>query len=65
MPWSLLELAENHFAEDWNTVTPVQSDGRDVEDTENSGIRAETDEVDGNAPEDGDPDGQDRGAGHG
>lgn len=63
VPWARLELSKDQTAEDWNTITPVQGDGSDVEDTGDGSVGSETDEVDGNAPEDGDPDSKDWGAG--
>lgn len=56
MPWTGLELTENHLTEDRDAVTPVKSDRGNVEDTSNCSIRTKTDQVNGNCPEDRDPD---------
>lgn len=52
VPWAWFEFAKYDFAEDWNAVAPVEADGADVEYTKNGNIRSESDQVDGNAPED-------------
>jgi hypothetical protein len=51
-----LEAVPEEFAHDGDNVGPVEGDGGDVEDTRNSGVVTETDQVDGNAPKDGEPD---------
>jgi hypothetical protein len=56
VPWSRLELAEDKLAEDGNAVRPIKGNSANVKNTGDSSIRTETDQVDGNAPEDGDPD---------
>ena len=63
VPGSRLEAAEHDLAEDGDAVRPVERDSRDVEHASDGRVRAEADEVDRNAPEDGDPDGEDGGAG--
>lgn len=55
VPWARLEAVPEKFAHNGDHVGPVKRDGGDVEDTLNSGVATETDQVDGNAPEDGDP----------
>ncbi len=65
VPRTTFELAERKFADDRDAVAPVQRDGADVEDTRDGRVGAETDEIDGDAPEDGDPDREDRGTGQG
>ncbi len=56
-------MAEYHLADDRDAVAPVKGDSSDVEDTCDGSIGAQTDEVDGDAEEDGDPDGVKRGIG--
>ena len=63
MPGTGDEGVGDDLAEDGNAITPVEGDGGDVEDTLDGGLGAEGDEVDGDTPEDGDPDGEDRSAG--
>ena len=38
MPWTWLEFAENKLAKDGNAVTPIKSDGTDIENTSNSSV---------------------------
>ena len=57
MPWTWLEFAEQEFTGDGYAVRPVKRNGTNVEDACNSCIGTETDQVDGNAEEYGDPDG--------
>jgi hypothetical protein len=56
MPWARSELAKQKLAQNGDAIAPVQRDGTDVEDARNSSVGAETDQVDSNAEEDGDPD---------
>ena len=65
VPWARLKLAKDHFTDDRDAIAPVEGDGGDIEDTGNGGVGAETDEVDGDAEEDGDPDGIEGSAGQG
>lgn len=60
VPRTRLELAKDDLAEDRDTVTPVQRDGTNVKDTGNSGVGSETDQVDSNTAEHGEPNCQDR-----
>jgi hypothetical protein len=52
MPWTWLELAAKHLAQDGDYVTPIQCDGANVEHTGNSSVRSKADQVDSNAKED-------------
>ena len=63
VPWAWDEFAEEELAHDGDDVAPVQSDGAHVEDAGDSGVGAQADEIDGDAPEDGDPHGEQGGAG--
>ena len=63
MPRTRLEAATDKLANNGNAVRPVESDGGDVEDGGNGDVRTKSDKVDGRAPEDGEPDGNDRGVG--
>jgi len=63
MPWAWLELSEGHLADDWDNITPIKSNSADVEDTRDSGVRSETDQVDGNAEENTNPNGIKRSSG--
>jgi hypothetical protein len=65
MPWSRRELSKQKLAHNRDAVAPVQRDGTDVEDTGNSSIRTETNQVDGNAEENRDPDSVQWRSGHG
>ena len=65
MPWPGDELSEGKLAENGDAIRPIESNGTDIEDTGNSRVGAETDQVDDDAPEDGDPDGVQRSAGQG
>lgn len=65
MPRPGLKPPKNNFTENRDTVTPIQRDCRDVEDAQDSRVGSETDEIDGDAPEDADPDCQDGSAGEG
>ena len=56
MPWSPPELSEDELAEDGDAVRPIESNGAHVEDTGNGSVGTETDQVNDDAPEDGDPD---------
>lgn len=56
MPWSRDELSEDKLAENGYAIRPIESNGADVEDTGNSRVGAETDQVDDDAPEDRNPD---------
>lgn len=56
MPWTRLELAEGEFTQDGNAVAPIKSNSRDVENTQDSRIAAQTNKVDSDTPEDGNPD---------
>ena len=60
MPWSRGEFSAEHLAQDGDHVTPIQSDGTDVEHTGNSSVRSETDQIDSDAEEDRNPDGVQR-----
>jgi len=60
MPRAWLEFAKDHFADDRNTIAPVERNCTDVEDTGDGCVGSEPDQVNGNAPEDGDPDGVNR-----
>jgi hypothetical protein len=55
VPWPRSELPKHKLAQNRNAVAPVQRNGTDVEDTRNSSVRAETNQVDGNAEEHRDP----------
>ena len=55
MPWSRSELSKQKLAQNGDAVAPVQRNGTDVEDTGNSSVRTETNQIDGNAEEHGDP----------
>lgn len=57
VPWTRLEAIPEEFAHDGDDVGPVESDGGDVEDTLDSGVATETDQIDSNAPEDREPHG--------
>ena len=46
MEWPTLELAIEHFADDRNTIGPVKSNGCEVKDGRNCGVRSQTDQVD-------------------
>ena len=59
MPRAWFELVENELADDWNAVAPVERDCADVENPCDCCVRAEADEIDGDAPKDSNPDGQD------
>lgn len=56
VPWSWGEFSEHELAEDGDAVGPVESDGADVEDAGDGGVGTETNQIDDDAPEDGDPD---------
>ena len=55
MPWTRLELPKNDFAEDGDAVTPVESNSTHIEDASNGSVRAKTDQINSDAPEDGNP----------
>ena len=55
VPRSRLELIEDELAEDRNDVGPVQGDSGDVKYPQDGGVGAQSNEVDGYAPEDADP----------
>jgi len=59
------ELSEKKLAQNGDAITPVQCDGTDIEDTGNSSIRTETDQIDDNTEEHGDPDSIQWRSGHG
>ena len=63
VPRTRFELAEDDLAEDGNAIGPIQGDGSDVEDTCNRGVGTQADQVNGDAPEDADPDCVDWGTG--
>ena len=63
MPRTWLETATNELADDGDAVRPVQSNGTDVEDGRNGDVGTESDQVDGGAEDDRQPDGNDRGVG--
>lgn len=63
MPRPGLEAAKDDLAEDGDAVAPVEGNGADVEDAQDSRVAAQADEVNGNTPEDGDPDCIERGTG--
>lgn len=65
MPWPRSEFSKQKLAQNGDAVAPVQRNGADVENTGNSSIRAETNQVDGNAEEHGDPDSIQWRSGHG
>lgn len=56
---------EQKLAYDGDTVAPVQGDGADGEHTRDGGVGSKTDQVDGDAEKDRDPDGVERSAGPG
>lgn len=56
-------MAVNELAEDGNHITPIKGNCSDVEDADDGGMRAESDEVDGNGEDDGGPDSVDWGLG--
>ena len=58
VPGARLELAEDDLAEDGDTVRPVERDGGDIEYTRDSGVGTEANQVDGDAPEDAEPNGE-------
>ena len=60
MPWAALELAENELAGDRDDVGPVERNGGDVEDTGDGDIGPETNQVDGDTPENAEPYSKDR-----
>lgn len=62
VPRTRLKLVEDKLARNGDDVAPVEGDGADVEDTGDGGVRAQADQVDGDAPEDREPHGVDRGA---
>ena len=51
-----LELSKDELAEDGDAVGPIESDSANAEDTCDGRVGTETDQVDDDAPEDGDPD---------
>jgi len=59
VPWAGLEAAKDELAENWDNVAPVKGNGTDVEDTQDRGVATKPDQIDGDAEEDGDPDGVD------
>jgi hypothetical protein len=63
MPGSGLKLPRYHLTEDGDDVAPVEGDGCDVEYARDCYVRTESDEVDGDAEDDGGPDGVDGGLG--
>lgn len=63
MPGTWLEASGDHLAEDRNDVGPVQGNGASVENTGDSGVGTETNQVDSDTPEDAEPDGVDGSAG--
>ena len=65
MPWPRYELSEEKLAEDGDAIRPIERNGADVENTSNGRIGTETDQINDDAPEDGDPDSVERGAGQG
>ena len=52
-----------HFADDGDTVRPIQSNSRQVEDGRNGGVRAQTDQIDEHARDGEEPDRVNRGVG--
>lgn len=54
------KAGRNDLAEDGNAIGPVQRDGRDVEDTANGSVRSQPDQIDADAEDRGDPDGEER-----
>jgi hypothetical protein len=63
VPWAWDEFSEEKLAHDGDDVAPVQSDGAHIENAGDSGVGAQADEIDGDAPEDGDPHGEQGSAG--
>ena len=59
MPRAPFEFAKREFADDGNAVAPVKCNGTDIEDASDGCVGSKSDQVDGNAPEDGNPDGVD------
>jgi hypothetical protein len=57
VPGPRLEPVEGELAQDGDAVRPVERDGGDVEHALDGNVVAQTDEVDGDAPEYGDPHG--------
>lgn len=55
MPGTRLELAKEQLAQNGNAVAPIQGNSTDRENTRNSSVGAKTNQVDGNAEEDGHP----------
>ena len=64
MPWTRGELSKQKLAQNGDAVAPVQRNGTHVEDTGNSSIRTKTDQIDGDAEKDRDPDGVQWCSGH-
>ena len=58
-----LELAVEHFANDWDTIRPIQRNGREVENGGDGGVRAQRDQIDEDARDGEEPDGVDRSIG--
>ena len=56
MPWTRLEFVPDDLASDRDDVGPVEGDSAYVENTCDRNVRAQGNEVDGDAPEDADPD---------
>ena len=60
MPWAGLEFSKDNFAEDGNAIAPIERNGTDVENSGDSCVGSESDQINGNAPEYRDPDGVER-----
>ena len=63
MEWPTLKLAIQHFANDRDAVGPIESDGRQIEDGGNGGVRSQTDQVDADTSGREEPDRVNRGVG--
>ncbi len=61
MPRTRLELAPDELAGNGDDIGPVERDGAHVENACDGNVGTEGDQVDGNAPEDADPNGVERG----
>lgn len=57
MPWAPLKSAKEHLADDRDAVAPVKRNSSDVEYPGDGGVRAETNQINDDAPENRDPNG--------
>lgn len=56
VPWTRFEFAKSHLAEDGDDIRPIKCDGAYIKHTRDGNIGPESDQIDGDAPEDTDPD---------